>query len=53
MSKKREPSADEWEDVANDLYDLVCEQIGWDSEPAEAYRELAALAERARDPRRS
>lgn len=50
QSERREPTAEEWEDVAEGLYDLVTEQVGWDSEPAEAYREVRAKAERARRP---
>jgi hypothetical protein len=46
----REPSAEEWEDIARDLYDLVCDEVGWDTEPCEQYREVRAKAERARRP---
>lgn len=50
MASNREPEAEEWEEVASQLYELVEEQIGWDSEAAEAYREVLARAERARLP---
>lgn len=44
----REPSAEEWEDIARDLYDLVCEQIGWDTEACDEFRRLSAKAHKAR-----
>lgn len=44
----REPAAEEWEDVAEALYDLVCEEVGWDTEAAEQYRRLQDRAHKAR-----
>ena len=45
----REPSAEEWEDIARDLYDLVCGEVGWDTDACDEFRRLSAQAYDARE----
>lgn len=47
----REPSAEEWEDIARDLYDLVCDEVGWDTDACDEFRRLSAKADEARQGR--